>query len=98
MQASAMARAPALEITLMSLVGACPADASAARAAVTNMESQNPQGRMRMQCLPRGMSLHLEPRAVLEQLPAPRSQLLLPRRVDVRELFLERAWVGCVEF
>jgi hypothetical protein len=48
MQASAMARAPALEITLMSLVGACPADASAARAAVTNMESQNPQGRMRM--------------------------------------------------
>jgi hypothetical protein len=48
MQASAMARAPALEITLMSLVGAWPADALAARAAVTNRESQNPQGRMRM--------------------------------------------------
>ena len=46
-QASAMARAPALEMTLMSLV-ACIAEASAATDTVTRTASESRHGRMRM--------------------------------------------------
>jgi hypothetical protein len=47
--ASAMARAPALEIVLMSLIGgACIAGASAARTIMINRVSESTQGRMRI--------------------------------------------------
>src|SRR6266446_6879956 len=51
-QASARARAPALEMILMSLV-ACIAEALAATETVTNTVSESRQGRMRMSLLPR---------------------------------------------